>query len=141
MVKLFFSGLWTTPVDQAHGPPSTYKEVQFSSLPEFPQIKNSPKTFTCLSGKLRVKSTSPTAKSTSAGLLDTNFFVPCTLYINPVYRPPRGQPESEIARLIGTTCLQLVEHFNMKVLRLLHLWCFIATVYPSKAIFDNGTVF
>ena len=54
-----------------------YKEVQFSSLPEFPQKENSPKAFTCPLGKLRVKSTSLTAKSTSPGLSDTNFFVPC----------------------------------------------------------------
>ena len=57
------------------------KQFNFPACPNFLK-KFFSKTFTCLLGKLRVKSTSPTTKSTSPGLSDTNFFVPCQMWLH-----------------------------------------------------------
>ena len=58
--------------------PKTFWWAEFIS--QFFYYWNFSKNITCLSGKLRTEFTSPIAKSTSPGLLDTAFFARCVCH-------------------------------------------------------------
>ena len=93
------------------------------------------KTLTCPSGKWRINSTSPTTKSTSPGLSDLNFFVPCAIKHSAyVTRMLYGI----IMHAAYVTRLSACNFFNIIFIKeIKNLYSCIVELYEHLGIFKN----